>query len=125
MAHCESNQVLIVGGVGKGAGRKAVTLNIDEAANPDVIGVAQRLPFGPGSFNHVNIERLPYTQLTTRTFSEAFNVLSSGGRVSGITGSGANINAIVNALKGGGFVNVRISYGIGRNAGIEFSGIKP
>ena len=116
---------LIIGGIGRGGNRNALTLNIDPNAGSDIIGAAQNLPLAAGSMRHVNFERLPYHQLSNRSFAEAFRALSPGGQVSGITGGGANLNEIRSGLESAGFTDVRVYYGIGENAGVEFIGFKP
>lgn len=105
-----------------------VTLDKEAAARPDIRGIGQSLPIGNGQFGEVQVERLPFDQLTGARgrdfFRESHRVLIPGGRISGITGAHVPVDQLRSALKEAGFD--QISIGAKRSQDpVEFSATKP
>lgn len=100
-----------------------LTLNTDIKALPDIVGDGARMPIADGAIGEVFIERLRYDTLDAHFFKESARVLDSGRRLSGLTGDGANLNSIRNALNSAGFSDLRVMYWL--DGGVFFEGLLP
>lgn len=89
----------------------AVSLNINLAASPHVVGTVSNLPFAPGSFSTVVYEALPYTAFTgdnIGAIAQTVGVLAPGGTLSILTGSAANAAEITGAMEAAGFATISV-----------------
>ncbi len=83
-----------------------VSVNLDAAAAPHVVGDINLAPFRTGSFNEVVFERVQYQSFTGNNagaLQEAARMLRPGGRLNIITGAAAPVDEITLALRAAGF----------------------
>jgi hypothetical protein len=103
---------------------KAVKLNIDRDARPDVVGDINKAPFAGRTFRQVYFENVTYEEFTGRNLgalNESARVLIPGGQLVIETGNGAraHIDAIRERMTELGFKNSRITQ---KKGGLRISG---
>ncbi len=119
---------LVVGG-GRATGFPAleagdVSLNTSLAASPHVMGDIGAAPFKSGSFGELFFERVPFDAITGNALSESSRVLQPGGRLSIITGYGADASEITTGLRQNGFTNIGIRLPTGANRTLSVTAIR-
>jgi hypothetical protein len=104
---------------------RAVKLNIDPDARPDVIGDINRAPFKSQAFVEVLFEKVPWDTFTGENLgaiNESARILKPGGRLVIETGSGVRscLAAFRERMDELGFRNIRVTQK--RRGGVRIAG---
>jgi len=89
----------------------SISLNVDPAANPGIVGSIGNPPVEPGTFTEVYYENVPYTAFTggnAGAIGATGQVLSPGGQLIIDTGSAVPIGEVQSLLQANGFSNIQV-----------------